>query len=69
MTPKDEAVTAPYRIWALGCPFNKKGFPVMGTFGSSIRSVIVIDHATWKRLCADIPALQTAQFEVGEYVE
>jgi hypothetical protein len=63
----DPAAPTPYRIWALHCPFNKKGFPVLGTFGSRTRGVIIFDIETWKRLCADIPALQTTKFEVGSY--
>jgi hypothetical protein len=59
--------TAKYRIWALHCPFNKKGFPVVGSFGSTERSVIIIPVETWKRLCADVQQLQTTQFEVGSY--
>lgn len=64
----DTSTEAPkYRIWALECPFNKRGVPVMGQFGRTSRGVIVIDVATWQRLCADVPQLQTTMFEVGSY--
>lgn len=66
--PETPEVAKPtYRIWALSCPFNKKGFPVVGSFGGSIRGVVIFDVATWKRLCHDVPQLQTTMFEVGSY--
>lgn len=58
-----------YRIWALSCPFKKDGTPSLGTFGTTIRGVVIFDIATWKRLCADVPQLQTTMFEVGQYEE
>lgn len=57
----------PIRIWALHCPFTKKGFPVLGSFGSTERSVIIITVADWKRLCAENPTMATTRFEVGSY--
>jgi hypothetical protein len=60
---------APYRIWALACPFRKDGTPVLGSFGATIKGVVIIEHATWKRLCDDFPALARANFDVGEFVE
>lgn len=54
-----------YRIWAMACPFKKSGFPVVGTFGATVRNVVIFDVATWTRLCQDVPQLQTTQFEVG----
>ena len=56
-----------YRIWALPCPFKKSVFPVLGSFGAREDSVVIMTVATWKRLCADVPQLQTTQFEVGTY--
>ncbi len=61
----DAPVTTAHRIWALHCPFTKTGFPSVGSFGSTVRPVIIIPVATWNRLCADIPALATTWFEVG----
>ncbi len=59
----------PYRIWALHCPFKKNGFPSLGTFGATEDTVIIMTLDTWKRLCADVPQLQTTQFDVGSYSE
>lgn len=56
-----------YRIWVMQCPFRKTGSPVLGTFGASIRGVVIFDIETWKRLCQDVPQLQTTMFEVGSY--
>lgn len=56
----------PYRIWALHCPFRKNGTPVLGTMGSTIQGVIVIQVETWRRMVREIPALAAAPFEVGE---
>lgn len=56
-----------YRIWAAHCPFRKSGSPVLGTMGSRIEEVIVIRVETWKRLCEDVPQLQTTLFEVGTF--
>lgn len=60
----------PYRIWSVACPFRKDGSPIVGnTFCSSVRSVVIFEHETFKRLIAEHPALATARFEVGEFVE
>ena len=56
-----------YRMWVLHCPFRKDGTPVLGSFGASERPVVIIALDTWKTLCADVPQLQTTQFEVGSY--
>jgi hypothetical protein len=66
----DSAETKPrptYRMWAMHCPFKKTGFPVLGSFGASEKAVVIMTVETWKRLCADVPQLQTTQFEVGSY--
>lgn len=55
----------PYRIWAMDCPFTKKGYPNLGSFGSTIRPVVIVPMATWTELCRRIPELATTQFEVG----
>ena len=54
-----------YRIWVAHCPFKKNGFPSLGTFGKSIKPVVIISMETWNKLCQDVPQLQTTQFEVG----
>jgi hypothetical protein len=59
--------TKPLRIWAAHCPFRKTGSPVLGTMGSSIKPVVVMTMDTWNKLCADVPALQTMQFEEGTF--
>ena len=66
MTP-DAGGTPKPRIWVLHCPFKKTGVPVLGTFGATIRPVVVVPLETWKRLCAEIPELAAQQFEVGSY--
>jgi hypothetical protein len=57
----------PYRIWSLHCPFNKRGFPVMGSFGTTESGVIVIPFETWNRILEEHPSLKLTQFEVGSY--
>lgn len=67
-TPPAAPVPTPkFRIWALHCPFRKNGTPVLGTFGGSIRGVVIFEMETWNRLCKEIPQLQTTEFEVGHY--
>lgn len=66
MTP-DAASLPKYRIWVLHCPFKKTGVPVMGSFGASEKPVVIFTLETWQKLCADVPQLQTTQFEVGSY--
>lgn len=61
----DETTKPLYRIWVAHCLFKKSGFPSLGTFGKTERPVVIFDLETWKRLCADVPQLQTTQFEVG----
>ena len=56
-----------YRVWTMHCPFRRTGSPVLGSFGARIESVVIMTMETWKRLCADVPQLQTTQFEVGTY--
>ena len=65
--PADAAELSKYRIWALHCPFRKSGTPVLGNFGATTKPVVILTMETWKRLCADVPQLQTTQFEVGTY--
>ena len=65
MTQTDTSSQKKYRIWTLYCPFKKSGFPSVGNFGSQINQVVIIDIKTWNRMCAEIPDLATAQFEVG----
>ena len=68
--PRKEPVTdlAPHvRMWVLEAPFNKRGVPVMGSFGSRSGNVVIFTVSEWKRLCANVPQLQTTQFEVGSY--
>ena len=55
----------PLTIWALHCPFRRDGSPVLGTMGSRIESVVVMELETWQRLCREIPELATRQFRVG----
>ena len=59
------AEPARYRIWVAHCPFKKNGAPSLGSFGRSIDQVVVFRMATWKKLCEDVPQLQTTMFEVG----
>lgn len=56
---------SPIRIWALHCPFRKNDTPVLGSFGATIRPVVIIPMATWTALCKEIPALGQKQFQVG----
>jgi hypothetical protein len=58
-------MTRPYRIWVTPMLFKKNGFPSIGTFGASENNVVIMTTETWKRLCADVPQLQTTEFEVG----
>lgn len=57
----------PYTLWALDAPFDKHGVPRMGTVGQSIRRVVVMDAETFKRLIAEHPELQKAEFRIGRY--
>lgn len=63
----DKQAEQPFRMWALHCPFNKDGFPSMGSFGRTIEPVIVMKMDTWIKLCAKYPDLGAEQFEVGSY--
>lgn len=56
------------RIWVVLCPFKKNGFPSVGSFGSTVRPVVVIPVGTWNRLIRTIPDLANTKFEVGEEV-
>lgn len=58
-------VGAKYRIWVTPMLFKKNGFPSLGTFGRSETNVVIFTMETWKRLCQDVPQLQTTYFEVG----
>jgi hypothetical protein len=69
-TPTDVQASKPkpqHRIWGLSCPFNKQGVPVVGSFGSRIRQVVIMDVATWTALCKEHPTLGATEFEVGTY--
>jgi hypothetical protein len=55
----------PYTIWALPAAFKKSGFPSMGSFGATVRNVVIMDAETFKRLVAEHPSLATAEFRVG----
>ena len=57
----------PVRMWVLEAPFNKRGVPLMGNFGSRSGNVVIFTVSEWKRLCDAVPELQTTQFEVGSY--
>jgi len=61
------ADTARPLIWVLHCPFRKTGSPVVGSFGATIRGVVIIPVETWTALCRQHPALAATQFEVGSY--
>lgn len=65
--PDDPQQEKPVRMWVLSAPFTKRGFPVMGTFGSRSNTVVIFTTAEWKRLCEAVPQLATTQFEVGSY--
>lgn len=65
--PTLPASVAPYTMWVAHCPFRKSGSPVLGTMGSSEQPVVVMTTAEWRRLCADVPQLQTTQFRVGSF--
>lgn len=56
-------------IWGVSCPFNKKGFPVVGSFGSSIKSVVIIPASTWSEICRRHPSLAKQEFNVGSYYD
>ncbi len=56
-------------MWVLHCPFKKSGFPVVGTFGTTEKAVVIMTLETWKQLCQDVPQLQTTQFNVGHYTD
>jgi hypothetical protein len=57
--------TAPIRIWVAHCPFKKSGFPSLGTFGASVKPIVIMHMETWQKLCREIPELAARQFEVG----
>jgi hypothetical protein len=63
----EENINKPMRIWGVWCPFNKRGAPVLGTFGSTSESIVIIRAVDWANLCREIPELGTRQFEVGTY--
>ena len=60
-----DAKPAPYTVWSTEAPFRKDGFPVVGTFGATSRSVIIMTRETFKRLVDEHPSLSTAEFRVG----
>jgi hypothetical protein len=69
---EQEAPTTPAKpitLWSIACPFRKTGSPVVGTMGTSIRDVVVMEADEWKRMLRLIPAdvLEKTQFNVGSY--
>ena len=64
-----ETAAAPtrFRIWVLPCAFKKDGSPSLGSFGATIRHVVIIPIETWTQLCREDPALAATKFEVGLY--
>lgn len=58
-----------FRIWVTPMLFKKNGFPALGSFGASESTVVIFKMETWKRLCEEVPQLQTTQFEVGSQVD
>jgi hypothetical protein len=66
-TPPPSAPEPRFRIWVLPCPFKKDGTPSLGTFGSSVRNVVILPVETWTQLCRENPALASTKFEVGSY--
>lgn len=62
-----EGQQPPPRIWTAYCPFRKTGSPVLGNMGATVEAVVVMKMDTWTRLCREVPALQTMQFEVGTF--
>lgn len=64
--PANNADMAPrFRIWALPCAFRKDGAPSLGTFGKTVRNVVIIRVEDWTQLCRENPALAATRFEVG----
>ncbi|HET8777959.1 MAG TPA: hypothetical protein VFN76_09900 [Candidatus Limnocylindria bacterium] len=63
--PGETVARAPYTMWSMAAPFRKNGTPVVGTMGSSIRSVVIMEAETFKRLVAENHDLETAEFRVG----
>lgn len=57
----------PPTIWAVWMAFKKDGAPSLGTFGARERKVVIVPMETWNALCAEIPALQAKQFNVGSF--
>lgn len=57
----------PYTAWAATTAFRKDGAPVLGTMGSSVRRVIVMEVETFKRMLREHPEFAAAtQFRIGE---
>lgn len=65
----DSTAPPPYPIWNLEAPFTKTGFPVVGSFGRTIRPVIIMEVETFQRLVKEHPSPETAQFKVGELTD
>lgn len=53
-------------IFNVMCPFRKDGSPVIGSVGSTVRGVIIIEITEWKKLLEAVPELKTQKFKVGE---
>ena len=58
--------TEPYTIWSTAMPFRKNGTPVVGTIGSEIKPVVIMDAETFKRLVKE-PGLTSVQWRVGTF--
>lgn len=65
LDPAEARAVPNYRIWVTSMLFKKNGFPSLGQFGQRETNVVIMTTETWKRLCQDVPQLQTTQFEVG----
>jgi hypothetical protein len=64
---RGEPAPTPRTMWVMHCPFRKNGSPVVGTMGSTVRTVVIFDIDEWKRLCEEVPHLATTHFRVGSY--
>lgn len=49
------------------CPYRKNGSPVLGSFGATIKPVVLFELDEWKRLCKLVPALADMEFDVGSF--
>jgi hypothetical protein len=56
----------PYRVYFASTPFRKEGTPVVGSAGSTVRRVVIIEGEEFHRLMTDFPALKDVKFEALE---